>query len=169
LRWIGDGGAEDLGSLLGESGMSAAIRVSGDGRVIAGVSDSTEGERAVRWVDGAIENLGTVDGYEASWGRGTNADGSAIVGFVRNGDDHFAMYWSEATGMVELNSYLPSIGIDLLGWVLTDTVDVSADGRTLLGLAQYQGLVRSWSVTIPSPGVSGLMAVAGIACARRRR
>jgi hypothetical protein len=41
---------------------------------------------------------------------------------------------------------------------------------TLVGVGEFNGeYARSWIVTIPAPGVSGLMAVAGIACARRRR
>ncbi len=169
FRWTAESGTRGLELLSGEQGESRANGISGDGRVIVGFSDSLEGRRAVRWVDGTAEDLGMVDGFSLAGAVNANQDGSVVVGALREGNLRHAFYWSESLGMVDLNEYLPSLGVDLTGWVLTSAEDVSADGQTILGLGLFAGNTRSWVVTIPSPSAVGLMAFAGIACARRRR
>jgi hypothetical protein len=70
--------------------------------------------------------------------------------------------------MVDLNVYLPSIGIGLSGWGLSEALAISPDGRTIMGTgAGPDGLYGAWIVTIPSPGAAGLLA-AGVLAARRR-
>ena len=94
------------------------------------------------------------------------ADGSVIVtGFN---------YWSQTGGMRLLTSVLNEAGCNFTGWSGIEAVDVSADGRTIVGnginpLGQSQG----WVATIPAPGAAGFL-VATLACggvlnSRRRR
>ncbi|MGP1308996.1 MAG: PEP-CTERM sorting domain-containing protein [Phycisphaerales bacterium] len=168
--WTDQTGIQDLCVLAGGDGQSRANAISGDGRVIVGYSDSAEGLRAVRWVDGGNpESLGVLSGFSTSVAADVTDDGTVVVGGLSEGDTRRAFYWSEALGMLDLNNYLPTLGVDLSGWVLTGVSNVSADGLTLLGLGEYEGNTHSWIATIPSPGAAGLMAIAGIAFTRRRR
>ena len=80
------------------------------------------------------------------------------------------MLWTSDLGMVDLNDYLPTLGIDLTGWTLTGARGISADGTAIIGQGLFNGSQRGWVVTgIPSPGTAALLALGGLAGVRRRR
>src|SRR6185436_18626440 len=53
-----------------------------------------------------------------------------------------------STGMVDLNTYLPTLGIDLSGWTLDYTADVSADGGAIVGNGTHNGATAGWLVRL---------------------
>jgi probable HAF family extracellular repeat protein len=93
FRWVaGPGGGvtgsiiTDLGTLVGGTS-SQAKDVNAAGDIVVGVSSSSAGNRAFRWVadgtgssGGTMQNLGTLTGGTESAAFGVNADGSIVVG-----------------------------------------------------------------------------------------
>jgi hypothetical protein len=72
--------------------------------------------------------------------KGVNRDGSVIVGTVDNGSGGIATRWTSASGAVSLLTYLGSKGANVNGWsALWHAVDVSADGKTIVGVGTYNG------------------------------
>lgn len=219
-RWTSGGGVQTLASLAG-AGSSNAYAASANGSRIAGSSDSSDGERAVRWVDGTIQSLGVlaggafsngsaissdgtaVVGYSntpsgtrafiwtessntmtdlgvlaggsGSYAYGVNGDGSVVVGQSGTGSGDRAMLWTSTLGMVDLNTYLVGLGVNLTGWTLTEATGISADGSTIVGYGSYQGATRGFVVNglnfTPVPGGAGLAALAcgATGLGRRRR
>jgi hypothetical protein len=57
--------------------------------------------------------------------------------------------------MVDLNAYLPTLGIDLTGWMLY-AYDISDDGRTIVGTGFHDSVEEAWVATLsplpPCPG-----------------
>jgi hypothetical protein len=73
--------------------------------------------------------------------------------------------------MVDLNAYLSSMGVDLSGWTLKYAAGVSADGSVISGTGEFNGAQRAFVVTglsIPSPATLPLIALALVACRKRR-
>ena len=80
-----------------------------------------------------------------------------------------AFYWSQSIGMVDLNTFLPALGVDLSHWTLTNAQAISADGRTIVGFGEFDGQPRAFHVSgIPAPGAAGLFVLAGVRGRRRR-
>ena len=76
--------------------------------------------------------------------------------------------WTPALGFKNLDSYLPTLGIDLTGWQLTDAYDASYDGSVLVGNGIYNGQQRGWILTLPEPGTALLLYAGGMVALRRR-
>ena len=116
-----------------------------------------------------MQDLGTLGGNLSS-GNAITRDGSVVVGgsSLLGGGTH-AMLWNSTQGMVDLNTYLPSIGIDLTGWTLTSALGISADGSAIAGYGKYNGIDRAYLVTIPAPATPWVLAVGGVLVLRRRR
>jgi probable HAF family extracellular repeat protein len=92
---------------------------------------------------------------EFSYANAISGDGAVIAG-ARSlvGGDH-AFAWSAALGMVDLNTYLPSVGVDLTGWTLTAVRGISFDGSSMVGYGTFNGadrafLVRGLSLACPA-------------------
>jgi probable HAF family extracellular repeat protein len=115
-KWTITGGWQGLGHLPGGAYQSIAWKINGAGTVIAGESGSAAGLRAVRWVNGQIQDLGP--------GRATGVDalGDTIVG-TDFATGH-AFRWTPTTGMTDL--------IEPPGNFSTPS-DVSADGNIVVG------------------------------------
>ncbi len=107
---------------------------------------------------------------------GLSADGSVAVGYYESSTHSASLkrpfIWSKDRGFEDLEVLLEAMGIDTTGWLLDVAVDVSADGKTILGLGRYDGpLVRDavpagWIVVIPEPTTTlliglGLIGLAG--------
>ena len=122
---LSSGTWQGLGRLAGGS-TSTAYGVSTDGSVVVGVSDSQNGQRAFRWTATAgMQSLGTIPGLYNSSATAVSGDGSVIVGSC----DNFAFRWHDSAGMLSLQSYLTSRGVDLTGWsALTTANAISAEG-----------------------------------------
>jgi probable HAF family extracellular repeat protein len=144
-RWTGAGGMTNLGTLGGVS--SVASGVSDDGAIVVGWSDSPMGPRAFRWTSAqGMMSLGVLAGSAGSWAGSVSSDGSVVVG----GSDSHAVVWRSGAGILDLNSYLPSLGIDLSGWYLTEALSVSASGLVIIGRGGHSGRTEGWIATIPS-------------------
>ncbi len=125
FRWTAAGGMEDLPTLGGSPG-AEAWGLSGDGQVVVGISFIGITGRAVRWVNGAIEDLGDLGGGRG-WAYGANVDGSVVVGASVWGGDgrNRAFRWTAATGMVNLGT--------LPGGIRSVARACSADGNVVVG------------------------------------
>lgn len=165
FAWTESGGMQNLGLHAPGDGGSSAWGVSGDGTVVAGVSGST----ATIWINGVSQSIGMLPGATLSIAYTLSDDGSLVGGYSFFGQDPVATLWSQALGMVDLNTYLPTLGIDLTGWELDYTRDISADGTTIVGDGLFNGEPRGWVVTIPTPGAAAVLGLGGLLAARRRR
>ncbi len=165
FRWTSSGGMQSLGVLSSDDVSSSAYGVSADGSVITGFS----GNVAVIWVNGVAQSLGALDGADFAVAYTASADGSVIGGYSFMGPSVRATIWSQELGLVDLNSYLPTLGIDLTGWELQYTRDISLDGSTIVGEGMFNGEFRGWVVTVPAPGSAGVLIAAGALMSRRRR
>ena len=156
FRWSESDGIQDLGVLPGAN-ESWALAVSADGSTIVGHCRGPDDRmRATRWRNGGIAPMAVLANTHEGTPRAVSADGAVIVGstgFIRNGFElHFhATMWSRYTGVVDLNGYLPYLGVDLTGWVLQRANGVSADGRTIVGDGSFNGAQRGFVLTLPPP------------------
>ncbi len=147
-RWVLDT-PHSLGVLAGETN-SVALSVSLDGTTIVGTSYSPSGDRAFRWTSalGKIR-LGALPGATTSYGNGVSGDGLTVVGACGYPSGNRAFLWNVNRGMVDLNTYLPGLGIDLNGWDLTEARGVSADGSIIVGTGTHNGVQEAWVANVP--------------------
>lgn len=171
FRWE-NGVLQDLGSLEeGIGGSSWAWGVSADGLVTVGQSSGPAGHSgAIRWTPAGMESLGTLGSYSTS-ALCANADGSVIGGGggIPNSNISNAIYWTQSLGLVDLNDYLPTIGVNLDGWHLSEVRGLSADGSVLVGNGLYNGNHEGFRIVIAAPGPFGLAFLAGLIALRRAR
>jgi probable HAF family extracellular repeat protein len=150
FRWTSDEGMVNIGTLPGAS-VSLARAVSSDGSVIVGEAASGIGSRAFRWTSaGGMEDLGLTAAARGSVALAVNADGSIVVGYNYSWSfNSSAFLWNRHLGMVDLNTYLPSIGIDLTGWTLLEAVGISADGLAIVGNGEHDHSLEGWIISLP--------------------
>jgi probable HAF family extracellular repeat protein len=145
FRWRSELGLVDLGTFPSDEDRSLATGVSADGSVIVGYSTTLQGVRAFRWTAATgLENLGTI-GPGDSAAEAVSGDGRIVVGTAFNA----ACLWSPSRGLLDLNAYLPTLGIDLTGWTLQYAMGVSDDGGTILGWGSHNGVTEAWVATVP--------------------
>jgi hypothetical protein len=59
---------------------------------------------------------------------------------------------------------------ELNGWTLREVVDISSDGRAIVGNGiNPQGKRQAWIVVVPEPTISAILSVATLLALRRRR
>ena len=172
FRWTQGGGMADLGVIPGQSS-SYGYGISADGAVVVGESDGAT-RRAFRWTAGGMQDLGILPGRSNSSATSVSADGSALVGFSYSEGSlgRHGFLWTTELGMVDLNTYLPSLGVDLGSWVLETPNGISADGSAMTGLASINGtgLKYAFVVTgIPAPGAWVMLSLCGLFATRRHR
>lgn len=171
FHWTSVNGMVDIGT----SGVaSQGLDISNDGNVIVGsMRPLGSGDKAFRWTSATgMVSLGFLPGGNASFSLATNEDGSVIVGrgSAYGSNTNQAFMWTQGLGMVDLNVYLPSVGVDLTGWTLREAQAVSADGLTLAGTGLFNGSSRGWIVTlVPTPGTFAVLGLGALASVRRRR
>ncbi len=170
FRWSAADGMEPHGILDPEPfAFSLAFGVSADGSVVVGALGSDYSE-AFRWTESTgMLRLGLGPLGAGSAANATSADGSIVVG-SSDGDE--ALIWDEVGGMRSLRDVLAiDFGLDLAGWQLTNAVDISDDGRTIVGNGTGPQGFQAWIAQIPEPSSAGLAAVGviGLALLRRAR
>ena len=81
-----------------------------------------------------------------------------------------AFLWEAALGLVDLNQFLPTLGIDLTGWTLTEATGISADGLTIVGNGvNPDGRIEAWIAVIPEPAAMPLLGAGLMFILRWRR
>jgi probable HAF family extracellular repeat protein len=111
-------------------------------------------------------------GLFRSEAEGVNGDGSIVVGFSLTGVGAEAFIWDAGNGMRNLKTVLETdFSLDLTGWTLANALDISDDGRVIVGHGiNPDGNSEGWLVAIPEPRIIGLLlqgiAVLGIARSR---
>jgi probable HAF family extracellular repeat protein len=121
---------KDLGTLGGDN--SEALWIN-DAGVIAGSADlaALNIHDAVRWKDGQILDLGTVDGDACSRGRAINAAGVIVGGSSDCANFLHAFVWKEGGPMLDLNTLIPpGSGLQLLS-----ALNINARGEILVKTA----------------------------------
>jgi probable HAF family extracellular repeat protein len=169
-RYTDAGGYQDLGVLPGFT-RSAASNVSGDGNTVVGLSQLFPANGTVisafRWT----QSTGIVplffDDELSSYANAVNYDGSRIVGVsIGAAGNSRAAMWTSTFGSVDLNAYLPTLGINLTGWNLTDATGISYDGSVISGNGTFNGVMAAWIVStssVPEPSALLLIALGGFA------
>lgn len=161
------GGYQNLGVLPGFD-RSYASNVSGDGNTVIGGSQllpvffEPSQIRATRWTAaGGLQDISLV-GDNSAGASAASFDGSRIVG--SSGDRAFL--WTSTLGSVDLNTYLPTLGLDLSGWHLGIATAISADGSVIAGAGEFNGEQAGWIVSgiaVPEPSTLLIAALGGIA------
>lgn len=153
FQWIEGTGMSRLGDLPGGSCWSMTRGVSADGTKMAGSAVSGQGMEAVVWSPSFLGPmaLGDLPGgqfYAEGWA--VSADGTLVVGLGRTNDGERAFVWDAVNGMRQLDILLnQEYGVDLNGWVLNEARDISADGRTIVGIGRNpQDDKEGWVVTL---------------------
>ncbi len=134
FRWTESTGMVGLGSLPTTLNHSVANDVSFDGSVIVGTSGVGSGTEAFRWTESeGMIGLGFLPGVGQSRATTMTPDGSIVLGQGSSfGGDLFI--WDSANGMRSLVDVLTDdFDLDLTGWNLRTVVDISADGRSIVG------------------------------------
>lgn len=144
--WREEVGMIGLGDLPGGPEISFALGVSRDGGVIVGFGreqGQSFREQAFRWepTTGLLPLGYLVPQPARSTAYAVSADGTIVVGESGVGGVSTAILeafvWTSPSGMRPLASVLTSEhGIDLRGHVLTRAHTISADGKTIAGLAR---------------------------------
>jgi probable HAF family extracellular repeat protein len=165
FRWVsnGSGGTmQDLGHLPGQYATdSLAFGLSTDGLVVVGSSQAENNDQAFRWTAaGGMQDIGfaLTGGNDWSEADAANADGSVVVGYAGVGNETHAFMWRQDLGTVDLNVYLPSIGINLTGWLLKFGTALSADGRTIVGYGEHYGVQYNEGFIVRLPATQGCYA-----------
>ncbi|HUN81419.1 MAG TPA: PEP-CTERM sorting domain-containing protein [Phycisphaerae bacterium] len=150
FRWEA-GAMIGLGDLPGGDFSSEARAVSDDGSVIFGRSATDAGYEAFRWTATAgLESLGDLPGGTVDCTvMASSTDGTIAVGSGNTDLGTEAFIWDDAHGMRNLREVLTGLGLDLTGWQLEVAMDVSADGKTIVGKGTNpQGVVEAWRAVI---------------------
>src|SRR5262249_31481360 len=105
---------------------------------------------------GGMQNLGVLPGLTESIAWGVSGDGSTITGVSDSpSGPRRAIIWKSELGMVDLNAYLPTLGIDLTGWTLTNASGASEHGLTIVGPGQHAGHTAGWIAHLGRPRCPG--------------
>lgn len=171
--WSDEDGLVKLGGLYSGLINSFAIGTSYDGSVIVGRSTSLNGQQAFRWTEaGGMQSLWEELGRPSSSSAyTTSADGSVTIGLFASDTDRGVFVLDDQLGMRKLETILTNdFGVDLTGWRLIEPVDVSADGRTIVGWGRNpEGSSEAWIAVIPEPQSAALVGAVSLAFVRRRR
>jgi uncharacterized membrane protein len=129
-------------------GVAYASGVSRNGQVAVGVgSPGPTGEVAMRWVGYSSYDIGVSGECHA-----TSGNGGVTVGQVTDSTPRqYAALWINNDTELDLNAYLPSLGIDLTDWTLDNATGISADGSTIVGWGTHNGQPEGWIATITIP------------------
>jgi hypothetical protein len=160
---------------------SEALSISNDGTFVSGIQFGGFFAPSELWryntVTNSYEGLGNLtDGGAAGTtaGNAMNGDGTLIAGGTWGFGPAFfgtAIIWEEGVGVQRFSEYLDARGVIYEpGYSFAYVTDMSSDGLWFTGwglTSDFQ--LTSFVVQVPTPGVAGLLAFAGLAATRRRR
>ncbi|MBL9002407.1 MAG: immunoglobulin domain-containing protein [Phycisphaerae bacterium] len=156
IRWTSAGGHRIVGTLPDGQVSDIATGMSSDGTVVVGTSQGPPpySIRGFRWQDlgggaSAIQDIGVLPGGTVTEAKTCTRDGSVVLGSsVVNGVPR-AMFFTQAMGMVDLNTWLPSVGLPSFNGfsVLNQIVGVSEDGTVIAGNGVQGGVRHGFVVT----------------------
>jgi probable HAF family extracellular repeat protein len=132
FRWTASSGTmQNLGALPGQYVNAGARAVSGDGSVVVGVSNSSEGDRGFMWTQAeGIRSLGAINSYSSA--NSISIDGGVVVGQTGvNGNGHAYRWTSMSNAMQDLGT--------LPGFTYSNASAVSGDGLTVVGASWTPG------------------------------
>jgi hypothetical protein len=126
---------------------ATARAVSGDGSVVVGFVDSFG--PGFRWTQatGSMD-LGVPTGAGGLLALSVSGDGRLVGCTTGSSQGGEATVWMASRGLVNLNVYLPTRGVDLTGWHLSHVQGISADGRVLVGGGHHPQLFQGFVVEL---------------------
>lgn len=159
-RWVGS-----VQTLITSPGgpMGEASGCSSDGSVVVGNGVSSNSFQAWRWTQaGGVVNIGPapVSGWRGA-SVAISDDGQTIVGFYRPfpapATFGRGFMWTAAHGMRDLTDLATSQGISIpTGTILALPLDVSGDGRTVVGQSRSSsGVVSGFVLRLEGPAAPG--------------
>ena len=143
-------------STLPGGGRTFAESVNAAGNIIVGTAATSSGDRAVRWVDGTIENLGVLGNpilFPTSAAKDVNATGNVVVGSLFNGSFTDAFRWVEGVGMQPLGA--------LPGGSFSAAEGVNAAGNVVVGYSESNTLPQVAFRWVEGVGMESLGALPG--------
>jgi uncharacterized membrane protein len=177
VRWTSQDGLERLAEAPAPK-VGFAHAITPDGTTIVGTIVGPTGLalEMMRWTSetglqllGNEVSGGPSDAHSAV-ATSLSDDASFLVGHARYGDlnDTIAILWDEIHGLRDPKTLLQTdYGLDLSGWSLEDAVDISGDGRVIVGNGTNPaGQREGWVVVIPEPA-SGHCSASGCSCCAR--
>jgi len=138
-RWTLASGMQPL-DLPENTNWGAAYDVNANGSLIVGTAaQGPEGiPQIVLWTQAVPEVLGSLTGASVALPPVISADGTVIAGW--SGE---SFLWTRSSGLRLLRDVLAELGVNLTDWEL-EVLDVSADGKTLMGMGTHQGEQQGW-------------------------
>jgi probable HAF family extracellular repeat protein len=151
FRWETSTGTVDLG-LFPMGFFSGAYATSADGAVVIGLSSSNELlTRGFVWTqENGMVPMSMLPGSATSQPRAMSSDGTVVVGqsYWESTSRYAATMWAPSLGAIDLNEYLPSIGVNLGTFTLEDAVGISGDGTAIAGRGRVgTSSPRTWFVS----------------------
>lgn len=138
FRWTLAEGATMIGPDISAS-------ISGDGQVVVGAN--------MRWTAATgMVPLGFAPGVASTTANATNIDGSIVVGrgTLNSPTSPHGLLWMRLLGVVDLNTHLPRLGLDLTGWTISEVNDLSDDGAVLVGTGLHNGRTEACIIDLRS-------------------
>jgi uncharacterized membrane protein len=138
-------------ALSAPAGSSTTWAISGNGMVIAGTGVGV----TLKWSGGGFTTRQTLPplsstGLSGATPRAANSDGSVIVGSsITSATTQEAVLWNAAGNVQRISDILTGAGISLTGWILTGALDVSSNGKVVIGTGTLNGVAKSWVARLP--------------------
>ncbi len=150
-----NGAMTDLGTLGGNSGVGSSINASGQ---IAGYALTAAGEQHAFLWDGTMHDLGTLSGGQ-SVGFGINASGQIVGSSQRTGDFAHAFLYTSTSGLMDLNTLLPSGS----GWQLLEADAINDAGQITGDGLNPNGIEHAFLLTPPPTPMGAIMSGTAVA------
>lgn len=165
-----NGTLTDLGTPSGGT-RSEAFAINDAGQVVGWSHDTGNTPIGFVWQNGNFTSLGTIAGLDgSSIPAAINSSGQVVGRVGNNANLARAFYWDSTNGIVDLNTLIdPSLGI-----TLRDARGINDDGWIIAWGTFPGGSISTGKRAFllrPVPGAPGiaLLAIGGLAAARRRR